>query len=281
MKSYLECIPCFFHQALRASRIATDDEKLHKQVLDELGALVSEMSLEITPPETGRLVYRKVMEVTGNPDPFRELKRESTREAFARYSAVKAEIEGSDDKLFTAIRYAIAGNIIDFGPTGSFDIDATLEQVKHQDLAISDYPAFRDRLSAVSRVLYIGDNAGETVFDRLLIEVLGKEVTYVVRDSPIINDATAEDAVEAGLDEVATIVSSGSDAPGTILRLCSEDFRRRLDESEFTLAKGQGNYESLSGDSHEIFFLLKAKCSIIAADLGVAQGDVVLKGINL
>ncbi|RKX23713.1 MAG: hypothetical protein DRP45_09855 [Candidatus Zixiibacteriota bacterium] len=281
MKTYLDCIPCFFDQALRAGRAATDDRQLQKRVLDELGAMLSDISLDSTPPETGRLIYRMIREITGNADPFRKLKRDCTQQALALYPSLKRTIEDSNDKLLTAIRIAIAGNVIDFGVNSSFDIEATLKEVLKKDFAIFDYSAFRRYLKASEHVLYIGDNAGETVFDRILIEQMNKPVTFVVRETPVINDATAEDAVQAGIDKVATIVSSGTDAPGTILNTCSREFRQMLAGSEFVIAKGQGNYEGLSNENHAVFFLLMAKCRLIAQDLGVKKGDIILKGMGV
>ena len=280
MKTYIDCIPCFFEQALRAGRMATDDEQVLKHLLDELGGLLKQVALENTPPETGRLIYRMVREITGNPDPYRQLKRRSTEHALALYPSLKKIIDESDDNLLTAIRIAMAGNVIDLGASADFDIDAAIEDVLEKDLAICDYDAFTHYLKTATSVLYIGDNAGETVFDRLLIEQMNKPVTFVVREMPVINDATAEDAVQAGIDKVATIISSGTDAPGTILNTCSAGFKEILDSSEFIIAKGQGNYEGLSNEKLKIFFLLKAKCELIARDLGVTKGDFVLKGIN-
>jgi len=281
MKTFIDCIPCFFEQALRAGRIATDDEQVLKHLLDELGRNLEHISLENTPPETGRLIYRMVREITGNPDPFRDLKRESTQQALALYPSLKRVIDESGDSLLTAIRVAIAGNVIDFGASATYDIDAAIEDALEKDFAICDYSAFKRRLGDSESILYIGDNAGETVFDRLLIEQMNKPVTYVVREMPVINDATAEDAIQAGIDRVATIVSSGTDAPGTILSTCSPEFKEMLNSAEFVLAKGQGNYEGLSTEDYSIFFLLKIKCQIIADDIGVAKGAIVLKGINV
>ncbi len=280
MKSYLDCIPCFFEQALRAGRIATDDEQVLKQLMDELGKRLHQISLDNTPPETGRLIYRIVREITGNSDPFQELKHQSTREALALYPSLKRTIEESDDSLLTAIRIAIAGNVIDFGASATFDIETAIKEALENDFAICDYSAFKDKLAETEEILYIGDNAGETVFDRLLIEQMNKPVTYVVREKPVINDATIEDAVQAGIDQVATIVSSGTDAPGAVLNTCSPEFREMLNQSTFTIAKGQGNYEGLSSEDYSIFFLLKAKCQIIANDIGVIKGDIILKGMN-
>ena len=281
MKTFIDCIPCFFEQALRAGRIATDDERVLKRLLDELGKNLENISLENTPPETGRLIYRMVSEITGNPDPFREVKRQSTQQALALYPSMKRAIDESGDSLLTAIRIAIAGNVIDFGASATYDIDTAIKDALEKDFAICDYSAFKRRLEDSESILYIGDNAGETVFDRLLIEQMNRPVTYVVREMPVINDATAEDAIQAGIDEVATIVSSGTDAPGTILSTCSSEFKETLNSAEFVLAKGQGNYEGLSNEDLSIFFLLKAKCQIIADDIGVAKGAIVLKGMNV
>jgi uncharacterized protein with ATP-grasp and redox domains len=281
MKTFIDCIPCFFEQALRAGRIATDDERVLKHLLDELGGNLKHISLENTPPETGRLIYRMVREITGNPDPFRDLKRESTQQALALYPSLKRVIDESGDSLLTAIRVAIAGNVIDFGASATYDINSAIKDSLEKDFAIRDYSAFKRCLGESDSILYIGDNAGETVFDRLLIEQMNKPTTYVVREIPVINDATAEDAIQAGIDKIATIISSGTDAPGTILSTCSPEFKEMLNSAEFVLAKGQGNYEGLSTEDYSIFFLLKAKCQIIADDIGVAKGDIVLKGMNV
>jgi len=280
MKTYLNCLPCFLYQALRAARTATDDEKKIKRVLDEVGMMLRNIPLESTPPESGRLIYRKVSEITGNPDPYREIKRESTEKALSLYSSLKNKVEKSSDRLLTAIRIAIAGNVIDFGANCDFDLKGEIDEVLRKDFAICDYGGFKDFLDEAQEILYLGDNAGECVFDRILIEEMKKPVKYVVRDIPIINDATYEDAVQAGIDKVATILSSGTDAPGTILNTCSLEFKELYNNSKFIISKGQGNYEALSNERSPLFFLLKVKCNVIANDIGVDEGDIILKGIG-
>ena len=279
MKTYFECFPCFLNQALRAARIATDDEKKIKKVLDEVGMMLKDIPLESTPPESGRLIYHKVSEITGNLDPYLEIKNESTKEALSLYPYLKNRIEKSNDRLLTAIRIAIAGNVIDFGANWDFDLNADVDEVLEKDFAICDYNRFKGSLYEAREILYIGDNAGECVFDRILIEEMKKPVIYVVRGMPIINDATREDAVQAGIDKVATILSSGTDAPGTILETCSSEFKNVYENSKFIISKGQGNFEALSNEKHPIFFLLKVKCQVIANDIGISEGDIVLKGI--
>ena len=256
MKTYLDCLPCFLNQALRAARIATDDEKKIKTILDEVGMMLRNIPLDSTPPETGRLIYHKVKEITGNLDPYKKIKKESTQKALSLYSYLKHRLEKSKDRLLTAIRIAIAGNIIDFGTDWDFDIENETYKVLGMNFAVCDYNGFKNKLDKAPNILYIGDNAGECVFDRILIEEIKKPVTYVVRGVPIINDATYEDAVQAGIDGIATLLSSGTDAPGTILETCSPEFKEVYKNSEFIISKGQGNYEALSKERRPIFFLL-------------------------
>jgi hypothetical protein len=149
------------------------------------------------------------------------------------------------------------------------------------DFTICNYSEFVDCLNKTDNILFIGDNAGECVFDRILIEEMNKPTVYVVRDIPVINDATYDDAVQAGIDKVATIMSSGTKAPGTVLKTCSDDFRAFYNSSSFIISKGQGNYEGLSSEKKPVFFLLKAKCHVIADDIGVEEGNIILKGINI
>jgi uncharacterized protein with ATP-grasp and redox domains len=281
MKASLDCIPCLFSQALRAARAATDDEEKQRQVLAELGTMLPHLSWNSSPPETGKLVYGMVKRITGNIDPYQEQKRESTRQALRLYPSLQKTIQQSADPLWAAITIAAAGNVIDLGFRPTYDIRAAVEDARREDFAICDYPLFKAALRRAGKVLYIGDNAGETVFDRLLIEQLEVPVTYVVRETPVINDATIEDAVQAGLDKVAAVVSSGCEAPGIVLRFCSQEFKQLLQGTALVLAKGQGSYEGLSEEGLSAFFLLKAKCDVIAQHLGIATGAFVLKGVNI
>ena len=147
--------------------------------------------------------------------------------------------------------------------------------------AVCDYGKFKKYLDKAKEILYNGDNAGESVFDKILIEEMKKPVTYVVRGAPVINDATYEDAVKAGIDKVATIVSSGTNAPGTLLKTCNAKFKKVYNISKFIISKGQGNYEALSKEKRPIFFLLKVKCHVIDSDINVNEDDIILKGINV
>ncbi len=277
MKTYLDCIPCFFKQALFAARAALDDEEKIKQVLDRIGDLVSEIPLHSSPPETGREVYRIVREVTGVNDPFASLKDESIRKALSLYPSFKEVVETSGDPLETAVRLAVAGNIIDFGADPDFKLEQDIQEALRREPAINHFDVLKNKLKGAREILYLADNAGETVFDKIFIEAIDKPVVYAVRDRPVINDATVEDAIKSGLDEVARIVSSGCDAPGVIPNRCTEEFLDLFQRADLIISKGQGNYETLSSEQRPVFYLLKAKCPVIARDLGVKQGDTVIK----
>ena len=281
MKTYLDCLPCFMQQALRAGKISTNDEKKLKNLLNSVGDMIKDIPMQNTPPETGDIIYKKITEITGVADPYKNIKKHSIDEALSLYPKLKKIVNNSDDKILTAIRFAIAGNVIDFGVNKEFNIADEVQQNLKKDFAIFDYDKFLQQLEKANTVLYIGDNAGESVFDKILIEELDKQVTFVVRDIPVINDATKEDAIASGIDDVAEIISSGTSAPGTILNLCSDDFLERFKNADLVISKGQGNYEGLSNVDRTVFFLLKAKCPIIANDVGVKENDIVLKGINI
>ncbi len=180
MKTYLDYLPCFLSQALRAARIATDDEVKIKKVLDETGMMLRDIPIGSSPPETGRLIYRKIREITGNNDPYRGIKEESKSKALTLYPGLKEMVKRSDDRLLMAVRLAIAGNVIDFGINQRFDLEKEIEEIIRRNFAICDYRQFREGLAEADEILYIGDNAGECVFDRILIEEMGKPVTYAV-----------------------------------------------------------------------------------------------------
>ncbi len=277
MKTFLECLPCMMQQALRAGRMATDDENKVKKILDEVGALIKDIPMYSTPAESGALVYQRIREITGVVDPYLKIKKESIKQAKALYPELKEEVKKSGNPLLTAIRIAIAGNVIDFGMSKKFSLVEDVQKILKQGFAILDFQDFENRLNNAQSILYLGDNAGESVFDKILIEELGKPVTYVVREIPVINDVVYQDAVDSGLDAVAEIISSGTTAPGTILHLCTNEFNQRFDKADMIISKGQGNYEGLSNVDRSVFFLLKAKCPVIADDIGVKEDDIILK----
>lgn len=277
MKIYLDCIPCFMQQALRAGQMATSDEKKIKQILDKTGEMVKTISIQATPAEIGMMVYRIVSEVTGIHDPYKSIKQQHIAETKSIYPELEKIVANSDDKLLSAIRIAIAGNVIDLGVKKSFDIVQDVKSILKQDFAIFDYSAFKTQLEKTENILYIGDNAGESVFDKILIKELKKPVKYAVRSIPIINDVTIEDAIASGLNEVAELIDSGCKSPGIILNQSTPEFLELFNTSGLVISKGQGNFEGLSDCNRQVFFLLKTKCPVISNHIGVEDGSIILK----
>ena len=280
METYFDCIPCFIRQTLDALRLVTDDKEVQERVLRDVLSVASNMDLTQSPPVIGQYIHRKIREFSGVADPYRKIKDRFNHLAKELYPQLKARVQISANPLETAVRLAIAGNIIDCGVNGNLKESAIVEGIEHALTEPLEGPLaeFSAAIDQAEKILYLADNAGEIFFDRLLIEQMPLDrVTVVVKAIPIINDATMSDAQAAGLTDLVEVIDNGSDAPGTILEDCSETFIGRFERADLVLAKGQGNYETLSGVEKDIFFVLKAKCPVIAEHLGCEVGSLVLR----
>ena len=281
MRTYFDCVQCFVRQALDAARLLTGDENIHERVLRGVLSQSSDIDFYKSPPEKGQRIHRLIRDLLGDDDPYREIKHRSNQLAMDLYPELKKNIGRSSDPFETAVRYAIAGNIIDLGVNSDLDeskVYATLEDSIKHNLPPDAMDVFRNTIDRATDILYLGDNAGEIVFDRLLIEELPSDkITFAVRGRPVINDATLEDAQFVGLTDIVEVIDNGSDAPGTILDDCSPAFRDRFAKADFIIAKGQGNYESLSDIKADITFLLMAKCPVIARDIGCETGSFIIR----
>jgi damage-control phosphatase, subfamily I len=278
LKTYFDCYPCFLRQALRAARISGADEIQQYSALQNTLSLLQNLPVDANPTEIGYRIHQIVREIVDTPDPYQAIKMISTQQAMAFYPKLKAMVQQSRDPLALAIRLSIAGNIIDFGVSDQIaDLWETVERVISQPYAVDDSEIFKDYLKTASYVLYLADNAGETVFDRLLIESLPVSVIYVVKSSPFVNDALMSDALAAGLDSCATLISNGAQAAGTILSLCSETFREHFENAPLIISKGQANYETLSDAGPKVFCLLQVKCPVIGLDLGLPVGSIIAR----
>jgi uncharacterized protein with ATP-grasp and redox domains len=228
-------------------------------------------------------IHRRLREIRGMEDPYRDAKDQQNRLAMSLLPELRAEIEACLDPLTMAVRMAIAGNVIDMGVYDNMTESIVREFVR-QALTkpfVGDRIGFGKTVREAKSILYLTDNAGEIAFDRLLIEQLSPtRVTVAVRGGPVINDATMTDTRAVGLHEIVEIIDNGSDAPGTLLDDCSQEFNRRFTEADLILAKGQGNFETLNDTPGNIFFLFMAKCPVIAAHAGVPIGAHVLMRSN-
>jgi len=277
MKLYLDCYPCILRQTLQACRSAGVPEKEQISIMGEVMSLLQEVNPSSRPPEIAARMHALIRDLTKCEDPYLELKQTSTKNALSLYPELKRKISRAKNPFDMAVRLSIAGNIIDFGIGNDFDLPAVIHRVLTQPYAINHTFDLKDEISKAKTILFLADNAGETVFDRLLIETIDKHVIYAVKDAPVLNDATAEDASAAGIDQVAEVISCGARSPGTILNRCSEEFIKIYEHADVIIAKGQGNYEALSEEKKNIFFLLQSKCDVLARDLRVPVGSIVAK----
>jgi uncharacterized protein with ATP-grasp and redox domains len=278
LKTELGCYACLVNQALRISVLAGCKADQQRSVINHTLQLLQESGSVISPPEIVQRVQRFIRQEVAVVDPLEALKSSSTRAALALYPRLKDLIANSDDPIGTALRVSIAGNIIDFAVSDEpADLWGTVQRVLTQAYAIDDEAALRVGLKSADHLLMLADNAGETVFDRLLIEVLEMPVIYAVKGAPTLNDATREDALAAGLGPLARIVDNGTDAPGTLLAGCSSEFLSIFDAAPLIIAKGQANFETLDDVGPRLFRLLQVKCSVIGSHIGAPIGSIVIR----
>ncbi|OGJ87398.1 MAG: hypothetical protein A2268_14695 [Candidatus Raymondbacteria bacterium RifOxyA12_full_50_37] len=281
MKSFIDCIPCFIDQTLGSVRSITDDTVLHEKILKKVLRVVSDLDMGDSPPAMGQKIHRIIREMTGNADPYQSNKERYNRFAESLMPMLKKKIDGRGDAFENGLRMAIAGNIIDFGKNHALTEDDVLKVINQCFSVLIDMDAvasLKEEVLCAKTILYLGDNAGEIVFDRFFIEQLPVEkITYVVRGRPIINDVTKVDAEEVNMNQLVRVADNGSDAPGTILSDCSPGFVERFHQADLIISKGQGNYETLSGMDNNIYFLLQAKCPVIARDIGCEIGAYIVR----
>jgi len=287
MKTYEECLPCFFHQAERLLKMAKATKAVKAKILSELNEEIKKFPRTSCPPEMARIIFSILRRHTGLKDPYAKEKKKSNELCLKIYPKLKEMVENSKKPLMKAVELSIAGNILDFGTKKNLRVEEELKKIlnnirRKERPGVFNFEIFKKTLEKSEDILYLGDNAGETVFDRVLIEEIlaiykNKKITYAVKEKPILNDALREDAVFCGLDKHCKIISSGSTAPGTVLKICSKSFLKHFEKTSMIISKGQGNFEALYGNAkREIFFLFLAKCPVVCRERQFSVGDIVL-----
>jgi uncharacterized protein with ATP-grasp and redox domains len=278
MISDYRCFFCFvraFEKLLAKENMSSEDKSAFT---NDMICLYHNKHESLTAPEFSRELHATLRSYTNNPDPYIKEKRENNDLALNLYSEVEKSIKQSYDPFGTSLRMAIAGNIIDFAVSDSFNILMTIETALASEFAIDHSLQLKEALKNAKSVLYLGDNAGEIVFDRLFIETLKHpNLTYVVRGGPVINDATMEDAEYTGMTKAVNIISSEYDAPSTIINKSGKLFQQYFKDADLIISKGQGNLEGLlSLNDKRIFFLLMAKCDVMSEFLKVKKNSLVV-----
>ena len=284
MKAYPECIPCLIRQGLNAGKkLKLPKEKLYE--VSKLGVryLCQFENYDKSPAYYAYYIQKAVANLTGEKDPFKDIKKLSNRKALEIYPILDREVyRTSKDRLLTALKLSAIGNVLDFAILEEEEAFKKVEQLLERDFTISDYGRFKEDLENAKRIMVLGDNAGEIVFDKFLVRALkeiGKEVIFVVKAEPILNDATMEDAEEVSMTELCKVIDNGNDRVGTDLSVVSEEFLKEWEKADIVLSKGQANFESLSGVKDKvIYFLLTTKCEPISIETGAKKvGSLVFK----
>ena len=283
MKVSYECGPCFLRQAKEALDLSTDDETLKMEVMEEIFNFLNDnFKLGANSNSTGSAMHNLIKQKTGCKDPYYKEKIEGNEIALKYLPDVKKIIE-EDDSLENYVKIAIIGNILDFGAfTLDDDIESVIKKSLEKDLVVKDIEEFEKSLKVHSKVLYLVDNTGEIVFDKLLlakIKEYGLDITIAVKSEPILNDACMAEALDAELDEFGKIVEIGCGTVGYVDSEISDEFREIFNSHEFIISKGMGNYEGLTEidlSAKDVYFLLCAKCNTISRDIGVNLHDMLL-----
>lgn len=280
MKTEIECLPCFLRQTVIAlKQLDGLQDDLRQEILHEVLSIIEKADMNKPPAYSTTFIHRTIRDKIGQ-DPFKKIKSLYNTIAMGLYPELKEKVRSSRDPLWTAARLAIAGNIIDFGIFTSIDISKSVEDALKETIAVDDYGSFKHAVNETDTILYLLDNSGEIVFDKLLIEELlrkGKKVKAVVKGSPVLNDVTMDDACQTLLTELCEVVDNGSDAIGTVLEWTSPEFQAHFQSADLIISKGQGNFETIADNGKRTYFLFQAKCEVVSKGLGLSSGSMLLK----
>jgi uncharacterized protein with ATP-grasp and redox domains len=285
MKASFDCIPCLIRQTIDAARLGTDSEELQRRVLDRVLQHLQQADYGLSPPEIGKQIFKIIHDLTGCADPYHELKLRYNEFALRHYNAFKRQVYLHEDPVLLAAKLAVLGNLPDWTTADALSpIESIIQNARHLRFTVDDFSGFLDDLTTRHNILYLADNAGEIVFDKLFIEVLQRfyperrlDFTVVVRGTPIVNDATMEDARLINLEKIALVIENGDSSPATLLHSVSAEMKTYYDRADLIISKGQGNWETLHQEKRLIYFLLKVRCPLIAAALKVAEGSLIFK----
>jgi len=277
MKTYQACIPCIMN-LMESTLNKADLDDLKKQViLDKFKVDWNKADMSLPPARTAGFIYQTILQDTDQGDLFKAHKKSSIKEALKLYPHLKKLADGASDPLEMAIRISALGNILDVANPNTYNIEDEIIRLMDVQIAGNSMEIFRDKLSSADSLLIMADNAGEAVFDKVLIETINVPTVYAVKSKPAFDDALLVDAKQAGIDQVAQIIETGTPYPGTYLPSCTPEFNDIFTNAPLILAKGQANFETLSDASRDLFFLLKVKCEVVSEEINFPIGSLTLK----
>lgn len=277
------CVTCIINQSVKVANAIHADELLSKKLTSSVEEMSKSFSFSDAPPEIASYVYEKMAQIANKIDLYDEVKTLSTKKALSFVPLLKEKLLKSKNKLLTATKIAVAGNVIDLAAEVEFDLKEELDKIFYTDFAHDDFALFEKKLQSSKSVLIIGDNVGEHIFDYMFIETLQEfypkiKFSYMVRGNPIINDVTMKEAKEAGFHELCELIDSGVNTPGFTYNRANSYSKEIFDSVDLVISKGMGNYECMSPSHRKnICFLLKVKCAVVGAHLQKEIGDIICK----
>ena len=285
MRYSMECLPCLLNQGIRGARLYLENEEEQRTLLNSIIAEIAVMDHNVSAPYIAHKVHRALKEALQNPDPYQKEKRYFNQEMLRFEDDFYALVESAANPLDIALKLAAAGNIIDYGPGYDLSRDNVLNTIKdsmEKGYSQEVFVSLKATLEDTSKLLYLGDNAGEIVFDKIFIRTIKGcyphlQIDFATRGEPIMNDVTEEDAYMVGIDDYANIINNGTDIPGTILEHCSDSFVNVFNEADVIISKGQGNFESLYGNRYSnLYYIFLCKCELFMDRFGVQRNDLIL-----
>ena len=285
MRYSMECLPCLLNQGIRVARRYLENEEEQRTLLKSIIAEIAVMDNNVSAPYIAHKIQRALKEILENPDPYQKEKRYFNQEMLKLEGDFYALVESAVNPLDIALKLAAGGNIIDFGPGYDLSRDNVLKTIKEsmeKDYSQEVFVSLASALKDADKLLYLGDNAGEIVFDKIFIRTIKEcyphlQIDFATRGEPIMNDVTEEDAYMVGIDTYANIINNGTDIPGTILEHCSDSFVNVFNEADVIISKGQGNFESLYGNGYNnLYYIFLCKCDLFMDRFGARRNDLVL-----
>lgn len=277
------CVGCIINQSVKVANAINASDKLSGELTSTVELMSKDFSPDETPPEIASFVYEKMAEIVNKTDIYDEIKELSTQKALSFVPILNDKLCTCQDKLLTATKIAVAGNVIDLAAAAQFDLEEELEKIFYTDFTHNDFNQLKNELAYAKSVVILGDNVGEHIFDYMFVEVL-KELyphanySYFVRGNPIINDVTMDEALACGFDKLCDLIDSGVNTPGFAYSRANPHAKRLFDNADLVISKGMGNYECLSPSHRDkICFLLKVKCEVVANSLEKKVGDIICK----
>ena len=277
------CVACIINQSVKVADAIDATPSLKTKLTSTVEDMSRDFSFNNNPPEIAADVYEKMALLANKSDLYDEVKALSTKKALSFVPLLKEKLLNSNNKLLTATKIAVAGNVIDLAAEVEFDLEEELSKIFDTDFSHNDFEDLQSSLKDAKNVVVLGDNVGEHIFDYMFIETL-KELypnvvyNYFVRGNPIINDVTVKEAKAAGFDSLCNLVDSGVNTPGFTYFRATPEAQELFDSADLVISKGMGNYECLSPSHRDkVCFLLKVKCGVVANSLGREIGDIVCK----